>query len=169
MIEKIKISNNINDKIADFLFVFFYRKETVHGELDDPGDVSFYFDQMNFIGSAFNLLFSEFENSAFGDKFLFVFNDLINSEDFLWIIEMILEIDVKYFELEELFGFFWFSVNFQDLSILNVIFLEPFHVDLRVHRTDTLNKAKILFFNAIAFHDLLGGLVTDCCYVVGSF
>ncbi len=88
---------------------------------------------MNFIRCAFNLLFSKFENSAFCDKFLFVFNDFINSKDFLWIIKIILELDVKDFELEELFGFFWFSVNFQNLSILNVIFFESFHVYLRVH------------------------------------
>jgi hypothetical protein len=60
-------------------------------------------------------------------------------------------------------------VNFQDLSILNVIFLELSHVYLRVHRTDTFNKPKILFFNVVTFHDLFSGLVTNCCYGVGSF
>ncbi len=98
---KIKKSNNINDEVADFLFVFFNWKETVHSELDDPGQVSFYFDEMNFMSRAFNLLFSEFKNSAFSDKFLFVFNDFVDGEDFLWIVEIILKLDVENFELEE--------------------------------------------------------------------
>jgi hypothetical protein len=56
---------------------------------------------MNFMSRAFNLLFSEFKNSAFSDKFLFVFNDFVDGEDFLWIVEIILKLDVENFELEE--------------------------------------------------------------------
>ena len=52
--------------------------------------------------------------------------------------QVILKLDVENLKLEIFFGrIFYFTMDFHDFFILNVVFLKLFHLDFRAHRADS--------------------------------
>lgn len=96
---------------------------------------------MNLVYASFDLLFSELKNCSFGNELFFLLYNFIKSKDLIRIHEMILELDIKDFEFEELFGYFDFAVYFHEFFILNVVFLKLFHAYLRVHGTNAIDQS----------------------------
>ena len=56
---------------------------------------------MNLVYASFDLLFSELKNCSFGNELFFLLYNFIKSKDLIRIHEMILELDIKDFEFEE--------------------------------------------------------------------
>ena len=89
---------------------------------------------MDLVNCGFDLLFSELKNVALSDQFLFFFNYFEESKDLIRFNQVILKLDVENLKLEIFFGwFFYFTMDFHDFFILNVVFLKLFYLDFRAH------------------------------------
>ena len=124
---------------------------------------------MSLVFGCFYFLFPELKNGAFREEFLFLLIDFVQCKDLVRINQILLELDVEYFELEILLRFFYFTVNFHHFFVLVVLFLVFSHVNFRIHRSDTLNKTKVFLLNAKVFHDLLRAFISGGEGLIGSF
>lgn len=116
-----------------------------------------------------DFLFPQLKNGAFCYEFLFSFIDFVQSKNFVWIDQVLLELDVENFELEVLFRFFYFTVDFHHLFVLVVLFLVFSHVNLRIHRANALNESKVFLFNAKVLHNLFSAFISRGKRLIGSF
>lgn len=126
---------------------------------------------MHLIFCSFYLLLSKLEYGPLSNKFFFMLYHFIQRKHLIRLNNVRLKFDIKYLKCKVFWWFFYLSVDFIQLLILNVLLFILFHFYFRVYWPNATNKTKILLFHQKGFHYLLSRLVsiqqwltTSSCY-----